>query len=110
MPDERLIKRRLPAVERKISEIFPERDVRVRLLGTVIDKGTNSIVLDDGTGKIDIMFPEDPYVNQGQLIRVVTRILPLLDGFECRGECIQTLDDSFNLDLYKKVREMVKNV
>ena len=110
MPDERLVRRRLPATERRISDIYPERDVRVKLLGTVIDKGANSIVLDDGSGKVEVLFPEVPYVNQGQLIKVVTRILPLLDGFECRGECVQLLDDNFDLNLYKKARELMKNV
>jgi len=107
MPDERLIRRRLPALEKKISEIHPETDVRVRLLGTVIDSSLNSIVLDDGSGKIEIYFEDQLNVRNGQLIRVITRILPLIDGFECKGEVIQDLQ-GFNLDLYKKVKEIVR--
>lgn len=105
MPDEKLIKRRLPAIEKKISEIQPDSDVRVRLIGTVIDSGSNSIVLDDGSGKAEIYFEDQPKVHQGQLIRIVTRILPMIDGFECRGEVMQNLEN-FNLDLYKKAREL----
>jgi len=58
--------------------------------------------------------PTRPYghreknVRQGQFIRVITRILPLIDGFECRGEAIQVLD-GFNLDLYKKAKKIIKN-
>ena len=108
MAQEKLIRRRLPSIEKSIADILPESDVRVRLIGTVIDTTPNSIVIDDGTGKIEVYFGEELNVKQGQMVRVVTRILPQIDGFECRGEAIQTLD-SFNLKLYKKAREIVKN-
>jgi hypothetical protein len=107
MPQESLVRRRLVAVEKKISEIQPEADVRVRLMGTVIDVAPNSIVIDDGSGKIDIFFEREPLVRQGQMIKVITRVLPLIDGFECRGEAIQTLDE-FNIDLYNKAKEIAK--
>ena len=107
MPDERLIRRRLPAIEKRIADIQPESDVRVRLTGTVIDLGPNSVVLDDGSGKIEVYFEEEPKVRNGQLIRIIARILPLIDGFECKGEVVQTLD-GFNLELYKKVKEIMR--
>jgi len=107
MPDERLIRRRLPALEKRIADIHPESDVRVRITGTVIDSSLNSVVLDDGSGKMEIYFEEEPKVRNGQLIRIIARILPLIDGFECRGEVIQSLD-GFNLELYKKVKEIVR--
>ena len=108
MAQERLIRRRLPSIEKSIADIQPETDVRVRLMGTVIDTTPNSVVIDDGTGKLEIYFGEEKNVKNGQLVRVITRILPLIDGFECRGEVIQTLD-GFNLDLYKKARKLIKN-
>lgn len=104
MPD---IRRRLPGIEKKISSIQPESDIRVRLTGTVIDIGTNSLVLDDGTGKVEIVLEEQPRVNVGQMARVIARILPLIDGFQCRGEVVQSLDD-FDMNLYKKVNDIVK--
>jgi hypothetical protein len=107
MPDERLIRRRLPAFEKKIADIQPETDVRVRLVGTVIDSSMNSVVLDDGSGKVEIYFEDQPNVKNGQLVRIITRVLPLIDGFECRGEVLQSLD-GFNLDLYKRVKEIVR--
>lgn len=109
MPDERLIRRRLPAIERKVTEIHPEMDVRVRLTGTVIDSTTNSFVLDDGSGKVEIFFDEDPNVRQGQMVKTIVRVLPLIDGFECRGEAVQSLD-GFDIDLYNKAKEVIKNV
>lgn len=105
MPEERLIRRRLPSVEKSISDIHPDSDVRIRIIGTVIDVGPNSIVLDDGSGKIEVYFEEVPSVRQGQMVRVITRILPLIDGYECRGEVLQSLE-GFNLELYKKARMM----
>jgi hypothetical protein len=105
MPDEKLIRRRLPSMEKTISSIQPETDVRLRLIGTVIGVGPNSVVIDDGTGKAEVFFEKEPVVNEGQLIRVVTRIFPLIEGFECRGEALQELD-GFNNDLYKMAKEI----
>ncbi|OGI12650.1 hypothetical protein A3K64_03660 [Candidatus Micrarchaeota archaeon RBG_16_36_9] len=108
MAQEKLIRRRLPSIEKSIADIQPESDVRVRLIGTVIDTTSNSIVVDDGTGKVEVYFGEEPNIKQGQMVRVITRIMPQIDGFECRGEAVQALD-GFNLKLYKKAREIVKN-
>ena len=105
MPEEKLIRRRLPSVEKSISDIHPDSDVRIRIIGTVIDVGPNSIVLDDGSGKMEVYFEEVPEVKSGQLVRVITRILPLIDGYECKGEVLQNLE-GFNLELYKKARMM----
>lgn len=100
--------KRLPAVEKTISDIDPKNDVRVRITGTVIDSSDNSIVIDDGSGKVEVLFEKPTtYLREGQFIRVVTRILPLIDGFECKGEVIQNMDN-FDLSLYKDARKIVK--
>ncbi len=109
MVQERLVKRRLPSVEKSIVDIQPESDVRVRITGTVIDTNPNSVVVDDGTSKLEVFFGEDINVAKGQFVRVVARILPLIDGFECRGEVLQVLD-GFNMNLYKKARGVIKNL
>jgi len=105
MTDEKLIKRRLPAKEKPIAAIQPETDVRLRLTGTVIDMGPSSVVIDDGTGKVEVFFEREPLVREGQLVRVVARMLPMIDGFECRGEALQDLE-GFDIDLYKKAKEI----
>jgi len=109
MPEEKFLRRRLPAVERRIIDIHPEIDVRVKLIGTVIDTSANSMILDDGTGKVEIILDEQPYFQPGQLVKVIARVLPLIDGFECKGETIQNLE-GFNLDLYRKAKEVIKSV
>jgi hypothetical protein len=95
-----MIRKRRAAVEKKIVDIQPDKDIRVRLLGTVIGTGNNSVMLDDGSSQIEILFDEAQSVKQGQLVRVIARVLPLIEGFECKGECIQSLD-GFDLELYK---------
>ena len=96
--------RRLPAIEKKIAEIQPESDVRVRILGRVIDKADEILVVDDGSGKSEIITSDlDVNVNIGDLVRVFTRVLPLEDGFELRAEIIQDVS-SLKLDLYKKIK------
>lgn len=101
------MRRRLPGIEKTIDSIEPENDVRVRLTGTVIDISGNALVIDDGTGKTEIIFEDQPNTNTGQMVRVVTRILPLIDGFQCRGEALQNMQ-GFDTDLYKRVKEIVK--
>jgi hypothetical protein len=104
------LRRRLPAIERSIADIRPDRDIRVRLLGTVIDSGRSSLVIDDGSGRAEIVFDSAELfagISSGQLVRVITRILPLADGYECRGECVQSLQN-FDISLYKKAKDLIK--
>lgn len=99
--------KRLPAVEKIISDINPKSDIRVRITGTVIDAKDNSIIIDDGSGKIEVFF-ESPssYVREGQFIRVITRVLPLVNGFECKGEVVQNMEN-FDLNLYKDAKKII---
>jgi len=102
-------RRRLPAKEKAISDIQSDKDVRVRIMGTIIGKGENYLMVDDGSSRVQIGFENTDVLrglNEGQLIKVITRILPLIDGFECRGEAIQDLA-GIDISLYKKTREIV---
>jgi len=102
-------RKRLPAVEKSIADISADKDVRVRILGTVIETADQSLLMDDGTGKAEISWdaPEETAgLQRGQLVRVVARVLPLIDGYALRGEAIQRLE-GFDLQLYKKARQLV---
>lgn len=106
------IRRRLPAIERAIADINPERDVRVRLTGTVLGISSGGLMLDDGKSRTEIIFdsPEAMAgIETGSLVVVVCRVLPLIDGFECRGEVIQSLE-GFDLGLWRKAKEVITNV
>lgn len=99
--------KRLPAIERSINSINPQNDVRIRITGTVIGTTDNGIVIDDGSGKVTVFFEQpDSYVREGQFIRVITRVFPLIDGFECRGELIQNMEN-FDVNLYKDAKKII---
>lgn len=99
------VKRRLPAVQKPISEIA-QSDIRVRVLGRVIDKTSSAMVVDDGSGKVEIRYDQEPNVAIGDTVKVVARVSPLIDGYECKAECFQKLD-GLDMGLYKKARSIV---
>ena len=97
MSDERA--RRLPARERNIAEIGKD-DFRVRVLGIVVDKNEKdySAMLDDGTGRIVIQFPDmDQFdvAEEGRLIRVFGRVA----GGETATLEAELVQDMSSLDL-----------
>ena len=97
-------RKRMTAQERKIKDIKAE-DVRVAVLGTVIDRKESTIVLDDGSGKISITFDEPVDLEINQLVRVLGRVIPLENGFELQGEIAQDMS-KLDMELYKKVKEL----
>ncbi len=100
--------RRRAAFEKKISEIAKE-DIRVRLIGLVIDKKDNIVVIDDGTGKINVVFDEPVQTETNKKVRVLGRVMPAEEGFEIQGEILQDMS-GYDMELYNKVRELEKNV
>ncbi len=95
--------RRLPATPRKIAEINPEKDIRARLLGHVIDKTETSLIIDDGSGKSEVIIEEGTEkFNINDFLRIFVRVLPLENGFELRGEVVQNMNN-LDTELYKKV-------
>lgn len=99
---------RPPAKPRRISEIS-EDDEQIQVVGLVVDEAESSLVLDDGTGSLNVLF-EDPSlvsdVDVGSKVRVFGTPLSIEDSFEIHAEIVQGLDE-LDLDLYKKVREKV---
>ncbi len=107
MPDESGdFQRRLPAVERAVGEIKQD-DIRVKVVGTVLDIQENRVVLDDGTGKIDAVFEKPPEVQANQVVRIFGRVISLEDGFELQAEFLQGLE-GLDMELRKKVLELEK--
>ncbi|HLD39470.1 MAG TPA: hypothetical protein VJB05_04120 [archaeon] len=94
--------RRLAASPRKITEINPEKDVRIRIFGRVIDKSDGTIVVDDGSSTAQIV--TDVTCEIDDMVIVFCRVLPLEDGYELRGEIIQNRNN-LDMGLYKKVYE-----
>lgn len=106
------LKKRLPAKEKLISEIA-QNDIRVRVLGTVIDRSEGSVVVDDGSGRLEIFLDGQPFesdaMSLGKMARIVTRVLPITGGFEARAECVQNMS-GFDVELYRRAKDIAKNI
>jgi RNase P/RNase MRP subunit p29 len=98
--------RRLPAHEKKIAGIGKD-DIRVRLFGTVIDSNENALVLDDGTGKISVVFRDPVGIETGKTVRIFGRVMPAEEGFEIEGEILQDMS-GVDVPLYRKTVELEK--
>ncbi len=93
--------RRMPAVPVKISDINPEKNIRIRILGRIIDKSDGVIVVDDGSAKAEILNAETG-ADINDLVRVFARVLPLEDKYELHAEIVQDMA-GLDLSLYKRV-------
>lgn len=96
--------RRAPAVEKDICDI-DEDDIRVSVVGTVIKKDPiqYSMIIDDGTGSVTVL--ANSLFDIQSIVRVIGRPQmrgePIIDA-----EIVQDFSD-FDLELFKKVKEMV---
>ncbi len=111
-PNPTVTPQRRPAVEKKVSEVDPSSDRRVRLVGMVIgkDAANGMITIDDGTGKANVFFDDlkvieklDSY-KEGDPALVVGRISPTAEGFDLNGEVIRSVK-GLDFSLLEKVRE-----
>ena len=98
------LRRRLPSVEKKISDIGQE-DVRVKIMGTVIDKQKDRVVVDDGTGKVSVVFDRPIDTNLNQTARIFGRVIPVENGFEIQGEIFQDMS-KLDMELFKKIESI----
>jgi len=99
-------------IKRNIPEINPEVDLKIKVLGFVVDKKENTFVIDDGSGKVKVFVDESSLldnININQLIRVFGSTLPTEDGFEIKADAIQDLSN-LNINLYKKVEELYNKI
>lgn len=93
--------KRVAAAPKRISEIEPEKDIRVQILGRVIDKSDGTLVIDDVSAKAEIIVDENN-AEINDMVRVFARVLPLEEGYELRAEIVQDMSQ-LDMDLYKKV-------
>lgn len=105
MPDQQ---RRAPAQPKDIEEIDPQRDIRVRIVGTVIDQDEESVTIDDGTGSAEVFMTEEEVedIEENQRIRVLGRVLPTPEGFEVQAEAVQDFS-GVSSELYDRVKKVV---
>jgi len=100
--------RRAPARPKSITEIDPQNDIRVRVIGTVLSVDEDSISLDDGTGSVEVFLEEEQLedIEESQRVRVLGRVLPTPDSFELQGEVVQDFS-SVDPELYDRVKKVV---
>ncbi|HDD31889.1 MAG TPA: replication protein RepA [Thermococcus litoralis] len=105
MEDVPQIRRRRPAVEKKIAEITPE-DVRVSLVGKVVkvDKIDYIFWLDDGTGVIAIECEENILPKIGQMVRVIGRVIRN-EKVHIYGEVVQDFSN-VNLEYLEEIQKL----
>ena len=100
---------RAHSVEKNIAEV-KETDIRVRIIGVVVDVGEDYLVIDDGTGKIEVFFREElREIKTGDMVKVIGRVFSSQTSVKINGECLQTLKD-FDLKLYKEAKETIEKV
>lgn len=104
-------KRRV-ALERKISEVRINEDVRVKIVGRIISKDDKitMFVLDDGESKANIIVPDQKMfesIQLGKIIRVIGIVLPAIgeNNFEIRAEIIQDMS-RLDLELYNQYMKL----
>ncbi|WP_457752575.1 replication protein RepA [Thermococcus sp.] len=103
------IRRRKPAVERKIGEIS-EEDTRVALIGKVVkvDKLDYLFWLDDGTGVAIIETEENVLPKVGQIVRVIGRIIRN-EEMHIYAEVVQDFSDA-DLESLEEIQELERKV
>lgn len=83
---------------KQISEVSPT-DSRVSVMGNVVNVGENSFILDDGTGKIEVI-SEIP-VGRNKLFRVFCSVI----DEKLKADAVQDME-GLDLNLFKKVEEL----
>ncbi len=100
--------RTAPARPKKVEEINPKQDLKVRVTGTLVSVENDSVSLDDSTSTVEIFLEDDMIdgLEEGQRVRVFGRVLPTPDSFEIQGEIVQ---DFSNVDpeLQNRVKKIV---
>ncbi|WP_148883713.1 replication protein RepA [Thermococcus aciditolerans] len=103
-------RRRKPAVERRISEIRDD-DTRISLIGKAfkVDKMDYTFWLDDGTGVILIESEENVLPAEGQVVRIIGRVIRNEEETHIYGEVVQDFSGA-DLDALEEIRELERKV
>lgn len=96
-------------VQKKISDINPLVDSKLKILGFVVDKKEDTVVLDDGSGKIRVVIDIPGLIEKAgvdKLVRVFGSLVPVEgNNSEIRAEIVQDLS-GLDINLYKTTNEL----
>jgi len=93
--------------EKKINEIT-SNDTKLRVLGFIVDKNDDALIIDDGTGKMRIFVESKELIDNfdiNQLVRVFGNLIAIDQDVELRSDIIQDMSN-FDLELHKKTIEL----
>jgi len=83
-----------PSVSRRVADINPNLDTRVRIIGKIIDTQQGFFVMDDGSGRITVSYsdesPKPVELSTGLLVRVIGFVIPS-EPVEIQGEIIHDM-------------------
>lgn len=85
-------------VPKQISEVSPT-DSRVSVIGNIASASENSFILDDGTGRIEIV--SDIPVERNKLVRVFCSVV----DEKLKADIVQDVQ-GLDVELFKKVEEI----
>lgn len=107
MPEFQDFQKRMPSIDRTVSGIKQD-DIRVAVIGTVIDSQDNRLIVDDGTGKVTVSFEEPIATENAKLVRILGRVIPMDTGVEIQGDVLQPMD-GIDMELKKKIDNLTKS-
>lgn len=100
-------RRRAPSKFKKVEDVDGD-DIRVAVTGTIVDKEEETLIIDDGTGNLEVEFDLSEDLSDfenGDMVRIIGR--PTGDTMD--GEVIQDFSD-FDIDLYEEALEKLEAV
>lgn len=105
-------KKRTIAKIRRIKTVNKDKDLRVSLVGTIVDIDDKSLffTLDDGEDKVSVLLNNESQMKDlklGKRVRVIGIVMGFEESFELRGEVIQDFT-SLNVEYYNKYLELAK--
>mgnify|MGYP005835124233 CR=1 FL=1 len=102
-----------PAIEKQIKDIVSGEASFIKLLGVVLEKKKNVVLIDDGTGKARIVSLDDEIVskiNAGDMIRIFGGVLPREEGeIQINASIIQNMN-KLNIKLRSQVEKLRKHI
>lgn len=98
--------KRVPMKEKSIAELN-ENDIRVAILGTVVNANGERLILDDGNGSVEVLLPADAKpVAASSTVRVIGRVRSAEGALHIEAEAVQNFS-GLDLNLYKSLKRQL---
>jgi len=99
-----------PAIKECFIDEIEPTDERVLFIGRVVNSSTNTLLIDDGRGKIVVVTSNALKYNPGDIVRVFgTVIAEKSESFYVNAEIIQNFN-GLNVSLYQELLILKKNI